>query len=141
PVEAEDETTIDCDAVRLDLAKGFLGTASASGLEIRMLLDPSQRIRLWTFQPDQDLPAARCAHQAEEFFIIGDGDVGLGEPSHAQRNQLPAKLLAPGLVNKGIIIGKLDERALTQTTDRSDIADDILDGSFPVPLPEHHVGS
>ena len=126
-IEAEDETTIHRDAVRLDLPdRGEVAVALAR-FPIVVQLDPIKAGLARAFQTDEDLLAAGVAHETQQLVVLSHFHVRLGKPPQLFLRQFAQQLFVVFAMHKAVVVGELDERARPDFFDLADFGDDFLD--------------
>jgi hypothetical protein len=77
------EAAVHGDPTRLDALHRGLVVGEPAELPVAPQLDAVEPKRLRALEADQHLPAAALAHEVQQLRVVGDRDVGLGEPVDA----------------------------------------------------------
>lgn len=127
-IHPEDKAAVHGDSVFLDGLDGAQVLVGAAGLPVRFFFNAVHDGEGGAFEADEDLLAAGVAHHFDEVFIVGDGDIGLGEPSDLFFRKGFHESLAVALVGEGVVVGELDKGAFVEFFEKADFGDDTVDG-------------
>jgi hypothetical protein len=108
-VEPEDEAAVDGDPVGLDPADVIPVVVESRPLPVPALLDTIDAGQAGALEPDEELPAARLAHQVQQLRVVGDRDVTFAEPVDALRCQRPEQLPGVATIGEAVVVRELDE--------------------------------
>ena len=126
-VEAENEAAVDTHAAVLDFSNGFEVLVDPTRFPVRSLFEAVHGGEGGAFESDEDFGAACVVKQIQEFVVVGDGEVGLGEPVNLLLGDGAKELFGVGFVDEGVVVGELNEGALPDALDRVNLVDDAGD--------------
>lgn len=127
-IHTEDEAAVHGDAVFLNRFDRTQVLVGAAGLPVRFLFNAIHGGEGGAFEADEDLLAAGVAHHFDQVFIVGHGEVGLGEPTDLFLGESFHERLAVSLVGEGVVVGELDEGALVKFLEEADFGNDTFNG-------------
>lgn len=126
-VQAQNKTAVHGDAEGLDFGDRVAVFFALAHFPIGIEFDAVEAGAAGAFEADKDLLAPGVAHQAEQFVIAGDIDIGFGKPAEFFGGQSAQQILVMSAMDEAVVIGELDERTGPDLFNGMDFVDDLLD--------------
>jgi hypothetical protein len=127
PVQSQDEAGVHGDAVGLQKIDRRAVAVDLLAFPVPPELDTVEAGSRGAFEADQHLLAAGVRHHRDELWVVGHGDVRLGEPGDGLLSQRLDERPCVASVDEGVVVGELDERLGPELLDRTDLGRDAVD--------------